>query len=81
MPFPDEEMGNFILKRGMSLNEYLDALAQPPGYLVGGPSVTYDGRVYAYTQLFERPKIQDETKSAGGTRHRRKRNKKTRKAF
>lgn len=74
MPFSDARVGDFVLKKQMSEDEYLDALENPPGVLVGGPSVTYtgSGAGYSYTQLFK-------TTSGGGTRHRRKRNKKTRK--
>jgi hypothetical protein len=72
MPFTDATVDDFVLKKQMSENEYLNALGNPPGVLVGGPSVTYTDGGYSYTQLFKRT-------SGGGTRHRRKRNKKTRK--
>jgi len=76
MVLEDNTTSDFVLKTLMSKAEYLEVLENPPGDLVGGPSITYKDETYVFAQLFKKPPM-----NQGGTRHRRKRNKKTRKAF
>jgi hypothetical protein len=76
MPIIKDYVGSFVLMTNMDKGEYLEAIKEPPGDLVGGPSITNTGGGVSdlFAQLFK-------IGGRGGTRHRRKRNKKTRKSF